>query len=242
MIIREWKNTMWGIFALTLYASMVNAFSPQGTALYISIAVGVLLIWIFGYRLYKSTDKHQVETRIKKHQEKPSDIFTPEKYELAVQTSSRALEGISSVITENYERTEIEKMLGILQEWKEANSFKWDNSTVYDELVIEGEMTNKLEYHIKHKCNTKTLSLRGILETSPMVQEESDDNDNRHNHYKNKETKSKDRYYTISGIRFCLTNVQPDEIGMYADWSISLDTTKTNGYYGIITDKKSTDK
>lgn len=210
--------------------------------MYLAIGVGLTILWYYMYKLYKSKDTRQVKTQIKKFQERPKDIFTTQNYELAKETSSSVLTNISDIVVENYGKVEIEEMLTAIKKWKEENDFKWDNTTLYDELMIEGVMGSELTYNIKHQKNTKSLKIKGILEVAKEDEKERENKPNKQSLYRSESYFEKEegrgKLYTISGIDFFLTNVYPDDIGKAAVWSISVNEENTSEYSGVITNRE----
>lgn len=223
MTIRAWTNTFVGLFLVFFYASLYNLFSPQGKWLYATLVVGGVMVWYITIILYRSTDKRQVRHRIKKYNEDPGDVFTDSNYLLASETSGGQFSEVSRIIKETYGKEEAEELLGFVQGWKEENGFIWEGSTVYDRLDVFGTLETDSGFSIEHVNNTKHVKIKGMLVNYI---------------YKDGEGR-KDEWgdlYSISGLNFYLTNVNPEDIGKNAVWSISIDVEKTKNNYGVSAD------
>lgn len=237
MTLRAWTNTLGGLFLICVYASIYNLIAPKGLTLYIMVGIGVLILWYIGLILYRSTDKRQIKLKLKMHKDQPDDIFSTKKYVLAKETSSRALASTSDIVRETYGKDEIVGMLDFVHNWKEKNGFEWGNTTVYDELSIEGELDTKVDYSITQLKYTKTFKIKGTLEVYD-AEEDQKTGQNKDKGKDNGSSKDRDKVYTISGLTFYLSNVLPEDEGKMAVWSISVNTKNDRTDIGMLTGKE----
>lgn len=222
MTVREWMNFSWGIFALTLYASIVNFLGLKGNVLYGAIVLGIGICIFFIHRLKHSSDRRIIVDYIEKSKGENKNLFATDEFHLASETSSRKLDIKDSLVIENYGKQQIEELLDFIANWKIDSNFKWDHTTLYDELEIKGVVNEgHLKYLITHKKNTKFFKIDGTLEK----------------HFSSDKKEKPTPFYTINKLRFTLYNVHEEDMNKTGTWSISINTTK-EGYCGEIVNKE----
>lgn len=226
MNIRTWSNLtlMLAILSGALAVIILDTQSKDVFS-YTFYAFVVITVGYFAVMIYRSSDKKQIELKLKEIENNRYNVFEKEKYVVAVQTIKKPLTKISLIVDETFGKDELEEMLDFLEQWKNENNFKWDHTTLYDELLIEMELDERkggIKYNINHKKNTNTFTIKGILLKEVVGDDE--------------ETKNEEHLYSINGLTFSLTNVLPQYVQKNGEWTLST-KSKSEGKYeeGMIT-------